>query len=163
LVRAYYHTHKLPITISNCSNNYGPYQYPEKLIPLFTTRLMRGRKVPVFAQGKCIRDWIHVDDHNRGVDMIIRKGKIGETYCLGGGCEKSGMEVTIKILELMGQGEEMIEHVPDRPGHDRRYAIDFSKASAELGWRPQIDFATGLERTINWYKDNKSWWEKLEK
>jgi dTDP-glucose 4,6-dehydratase len=162
LVRAYYHTHNLPISISNCSNNYGPYQYPEKLIPLFTTRLMAGEKVPVFGRGECVRDWIHVDDHNRGVEMIIKKGRIGETYCLGGGNEKTGMEMTKMILQLMEQGEDMIEYVPDRPGHDRRYAIDFGKAQKELGWEPQIDFADGLRRTIAWYKDNVAWWKKLK-
>jgi dTDP-glucose 4,6-dehydratase len=162
LVRAYFHTHKLPITISNCSNNYGPYQYPEKLIPLFITNLLEGKKVPVYGEGKNVRDWIHVDDHNRGVEFIIKKGKIGETYCLGGRGEKTNLEITKLILELMGQGEEMIEYVPDRPGHDLRYAIDFSKAQKELGWEPQIDFKEGLRQTVEWYKDNRNWWEKLK-
>jgi len=163
LVRAYYHIHKLPITISNCSNNYGPYQYPEKLIPLFVTNLIEGKKVPVYGAGKNVRDWIHVDDHNRGVDFIIKKGKIGETYCLGGNSEKSNLEITELILKEMGAGEEMIEHAPDRLGHDLRYAIDFSKAKTELGWQPQIDFRAGLEETIKWYKNNSAWWQKLKK
>ncbi len=163
LVRAYYHIHNLPITISNCSNNYGPYQYPEKLIPLFVTNLIEGKKVPVYGAGKNIRDWIHVDDHNRGVDFIIKKGKIGETYCLGGNSEKSNLEITELILKNMGVGEEMIEYVTDRLGHDLRYAIDFSKAKNELGWEPQIDFASGLEETIKWYKNNLAWWQKLKK
>jgi dTDP-glucose 4,6-dehydratase len=163
LVRAYYHIHKLPITISNCSNNYGPYQYPEKLIPLFITNLIAGKKVPVYGTGQNIRDWIHVDDHNRGVDLIIKKGRIGETYCLGGNSEKSNLEITELILKAMGQGEEMIEHVSDRLGHDLRYAIDFSKAKTELGFEPQVDFARGLEETIKWYKDNFAWWQKLKK
>jgi dTDP-glucose 4,6-dehydratase len=124
LVRAYFHIHKLPITISNCSNNYGPYQYPEKLIPLFITNLIEGKKVPVYGSGKNIRDWIHVDDHNRGVDLIIKQGKIGETYCLGGHSEKSNLEITDLILQAMGQGPEMIEYVTDRLGHDLRYAND---------------------------------------
>ncbi len=163
LVRAYYHIHKLPITISNCSNNYGPYQYPEKLIPLFITNLIEEKKVPVYGTGQNIRDWIHVDDHNRGVDFIIKKGKIGETYCLGGNSEKSNLEITELILQAMGRGEEMIEHVTDRLGHDLRYAIDFTKAKNELGWEPQVDFRSGLEETIKWYKENNAWWQKLKK
>lgn len=162
LVRAYYHTYKLPITISNCSNNYGPYQYPEKLIPLFITNLMAGRKVPVYGAGVNVRDWIHVDDHNRGVDMIIKKGRIGETYCLGGNNEKTNLEITGLILSLMGQGEEMIEYVPDRLGHDLRYAIDFSKAKKELGWEPLLSFTDGLRATVDWYKVNVAWWQKLK-
>ena len=163
LVRAYYHTYGLPITISNCSNNYGPYQFPEKLIPLFVTNLLEGKNIPVYGEGKNIRDWIHVDDHNRGVDFIIRKGKIGETYCLGGNSEKTNLEITKDILELMGEGEDRIVHVADRLGHDLRYAIDFSKAEKELGWQPQIDFKAGLQSTIKWYQDNKDWWQPLKK
>jgi len=163
LVRAYYHTHNLPITISNCSNNYGPRQFPEKLIPLFVTNLIEGKKVPVYGQGKNIRDWIYVDDHNRGVDFIIHKGRIGETYCLGGNNELTNMEITKDILDLMGKGEESIEYVTDRPGHDFRYAIDFSKAKEELGWEPQVDFVAGLKLTVDWYKDNPTWWQRLKK
>jgi len=162
LVRAYYHTYGLPITISNCSNNYGPRQFPEKLIPFFATNLLEGKKIPLYGKGENIRDWIHVDDHNRGVDFIIKKGRIGETYCLGGGNELSNISIARQILQLMGQSEEAIEYVSDRLGHDFRYAIDFSKAEKELGWRPQIDFATGLAETINWYKNNKNWWEKYK-
>jgi dTDP-glucose 4,6-dehydratase len=162
LVRAYYHTHGLPITISNCSNNYGPLQFPEKLIPLFITNLIEGKSVPVYGSGKNIRDWIHVDDHNRGVDFIIRNGKIGETYCLGGNSEHTNLEITKLILELMGYGEDKITYVSDRLGHDLRYAIDFNKAKNDLGWEPQIGFKEGLESTIKWYTDNKEWWEKLK-
>lgn len=162
LVRAYYHTYGLPVTISNCSNNYGPYQYPEKLIPLFVTNLLEGRKLPIYGEGNNIRDWIHVDDHNRGVEAIIKRGRLGETYCLGGDGEKTNLEITKLILEIMGAGEEMIEHIADRPGHDRRYAIDHSKASAELDWRPLIPFADGLRATIDWYRDNPGWWQKLK-
>lgn len=162
LVRAYFHTHNLPITISNCSNNYGPYQFPEKLIPLFITNLLEGKKVPVYGSGENIRDWIHVDDHNRGVEMIIKKGKIGETYCLGGNNEIRNIDITKNILHLMGFSEDMIEHVGDRLGHDLRYAIDFSKAERELGFRPQIDFVSGLQDTISWYKNNPAWWQKLK-
>lgn len=163
LVRAYFHTHKLPITISNCSNNYGPYQYPEKLIPLFITNLLEGKKVPVYGQGQNIRDWIQVDDHNRGVEMIIKNGKIGETYCLGGGNEIKNIDITKNILQLMNQGEEMIEYVTDRPGHDLRYAIDFSKAEKDLGFSPREDFLSGLKKTIDWYRENEAWWKKLKK
>ncbi len=163
LVRAYFHIHKLPITISNCSNNYGAYQFPEKLIPLFVTNLLSGKKVPIYGSGKNVRDWIHVDDHNRGVDFIIKKGKIGETYCLGGNSEKNNLEITELILGAMGFNKEMIEYVPDRLGHDLRYAIDYSKAKNELGWEPQINFQDGLQETINWYKNNFAWWQKLKK
>ena len=162
LVRAYFHTHKLPITISNCSNNYGPYQFPEKLIPLFVTNLIEDKKIPVYGTGEAIRDWIHVDDHNRGVEMIIKKGVIGETYCLGGSSEKQNIEITERILKLMGKGSEMIEYVEDRKGHDLRYAIDFSKATTELGWSPVIDFDKGLEATAQWYKENQDWWKKIK-
>lgn len=163
LVRAYYHTYNLPITISNCSNNYGPYQYPEKLIPLFITNLLEGKSVPVYGAGANIRDWIHVDDHNRGVDLIIKKGKIGETYCLGGNNEKTNLEITKLVLELMGRKEDAIEYVTDRAGHDLRYAIDYSKAKNELSWEPQIDFRTGLVQTVDWYNKNEEWWRKLKK
>ncbi len=163
LVRAYFHTHKTPITISNCSNNYGPYQFPEKLIPLFITNLLEAKKVPVYGQGSNIRDWIHVDDHNRGVEMIIKKGRIGETYCLGGGSEFTNMDITKKILELMGFSEDMIDYVPDRLGHDFRYAVDYSKVEKELSWKPEISFSEGLKETISWYENNSDWWKKLKK
>ncbi|MFA6194165.1 MAG: dTDP-glucose 4,6-dehydratase [Patescibacteria group bacterium] len=162
LVRAYYHTYKLPITISNCSNNYGPYQYPEKLIPLFITNLMEGKKVPVYGAGANVRDWIHVDDHNRGVEMIIKQGRSGETYCLGGDNEKTNLEITKLILKLMDKDEEMVEYVPDRLGHDLRYAIDFSKAKKELGWEPLQSFEEGLRATVEWYKVNVAWWQRLK-
>ncbi len=162
LVRAYYHTYSLPITISNCSNNYGPYQHPEKLIPLFITNLLSGKKVPLYGSGQNIRDWIHVDDHNRGVEMIIKHGVIGETYCLGGNSEQSNLEITRQILEMMDYDEEMVEYVPDRLGHDLRYAIDFSKAADELGFSPAYSFGSGLKATIAWYRENQDWWKKLK-
>jgi dTDP-glucose 4,6-dehydratase len=162
LVRAYYHTHGLPITISNCSNNYGPFQFPEKLIPLFVTNLIEGKKIPLYGNGENIRDWIHVDDHNAGVELIIKNGRIGETYCLGGGNELTNMELTRKILDIMGFADDMIEPVKDRPGHDLRYAIEFSKAKKELGWEPKIDFDAGLRATIDWYRDNKDWWQRIK-
>jgi len=162
LVRAYFHTHKLPITISNCTNNYGPYQFPEKIIPLFITNLLENKKIPIYGQGANIRDWIYVDDHNIGVDAIIKKGRIGETYCLGGSNELTNLELTKKILKLMKKGEEIIEYVKDRPGHDFRYAMDSSKAKSELSWQPKIDFEQGLAKTIEWYKNNRQWWQKIK-
>jgi len=162
LVRAYGHTYGLPITISNCSNNYGPYQFPEKIIPLFITNLLENKKVPVYGQGKNIRDWIYVDDHNAGVEAIIKKGKIGETYCLGGASELSNLKLTKKILKLMGRSEEMIEYVADRPGHDLRYAMDFTKARKELGWEPAVKFDEGLKLTIEWYENNQAWWKNIK-
>lgn len=157
LVRAYYHTYNLPITISNCSNNYGPYQFPEKVIPLFITNLLENKKVPLYGDGMNIRDWIHVDDHNRGVDLIIHKGKIGETYCLGGNCELTNKELTLKIIHSVSKDESMIEYVKDRLGHDRRYAIDYSKIKNELGWEPEIKFEEGLKELVEWYKENSEW------
>ncbi|MFH0951014.1 MAG: dTDP-glucose 4,6-dehydratase [bacterium] len=163
LVRAYYHTHQLPITISNCSNNYGPYQHPEKLIPLFITNLIEGKSLPLYGDGRNIRDWIHVDDHNVGLDAIITRGQIGQTYCLGGNHEVSNLDITKKILAIMGADETRITKVADRPGHDLRYAINIGKIKAELGWQPQVDFEQGLRQTIQWYKDHPAWWQKLKK
>ncbi len=162
LVRSYFHTHGLPITISNCSNNYGPCQFPEKLIPLFVTNLMEGKKVPVYGKGENIRDWIHVDDHNKGIDMIIQKGNPGETYCLGGDNELTNMQVVEMILDYMTLTKDQITYVKDRPGHDLRYAIDFSKAKKELGWEPKIKFKDGLATTIEWYNANSDWWKKIK-
>jgi dTDP-glucose 4,6-dehydratase len=163
LVRAYFYTYNLPITISNCSNNYGPYANPEKLIPLVITNLLQGKKVPVYGDGKNIRDWINVRDHNRGVEAIIKKGKIGETYCLGGGGELSNLDLVKNILALMGESEDKIEFIADRAGHDYRYAINSAKAQNELGWKKEIDFTLGLKQTVEWYKNNSLWWEKLKK
>jgi len=162
LVRAYYHTFGLPITISNCSNNYGPYHFPEKVIPLFITNLMEGKKVPLYGDGKNVRDWIHVQDHCSAIDAIIHRGKIGHTYVVGGNSEKSNFELTMTILENMGMGEEMIEYVKDRPGHDRRYAVRPHKIKAELGWQPTISFSDGIRRTIQWYAENEAWWQRVK-
>lgn len=162
LVRAYFHTYSLPITISNCSNNYGPYHFPEKLIPLFITNLMEGKKVPVYGDGMNVRDWLYVEDHCEAIDMIIQKGKIGETYCVGGNSEKPNIEITKKIIELMEKNEDSIEYVKDRPGHDRRYAIDFSKIKNELGWEPKVSFEEGIAKTVEWYKNNESWWKNIK-
>ena len=162
LVRAYHHTYGLPITISNCSNNYGPYQFPEKFIPLFVTNLIEGKKVPLYGDGKNVRDWIHVDDHCSAIDVIIHKGEIGHTYTVGGDSEKSNFELTMAILQGIGVGEEMIEYVKDRPGHDRRYAIRSNKAKAELGWQPRISFEEGIRQTVDWYKNNPEWWRRVK-
>ncbi len=162
LVRAYFHTFSLPITISNCSNNYGPFMFPEKLFPLFITNLLEGKKIPLYGDGLNIRDWLYVEDHCRALDMIIHQGKIGETYCIGGNCEKSNKEVTYKILELMGKDKNQIEFVADRLGHDKRYAIDFSKITKELGWKPQIKFEEGLKKMILWYQKNEKWWKNIK-
>lgn len=162
LVRSYFYTHNLPITISNCSNNYGPYQFPEKLIPLFVTNLIEGKKVPLYGKGENIRDWIHVDDHNAGIDLIIQKGKAGETYCLGGDNEFTNMEIADMILDYMTLSKDKINYVKDRLGHDLRYAIDFSKAKKELGWKPRINFKEGLANTIEWYNNNTDWWKKIK-
>ncbi|HLN19416.1 MAG TPA: dTDP-glucose 4,6-dehydratase, partial [Patescibacteria group bacterium] len=162
LVRAYFHTFDLPITISNCSNNYGPYMFLEKFFPLFITNLLENKKVPLYGDGQNVRDWLQVKDHCRAIDIIIHKGKIGETYCIGGNAEKTNKDVTYKIIELMGKDENMIEFVTDRPGHDRRYAIDFSKIKKELGWEPEVSFEEGLKNMIEWYKNNESWWKKIK-
>ncbi|NIP32616.1 dTDP-glucose 4,6-dehydratase, partial [Candidatus Saccharibacteria bacterium] len=161
LVRSYFHTHGLPITISNCSNNYGPYQFPEKLIPLFIANLVDGKKVPVYGDGQQIRDWIHVKDHNKGVDIVLHKGREGETYCLGGENERANLEITHKLLELLDKDHSHIEHVVDRPGHDRRYAINISKMRKEFGWGPELDFDTGMKETVDWYLANEPWWRNV--
>jgi len=162
LVRAAWHTHKLPITISNCSNNYGPYQFPEKMIPLFVTNLIEGKKVPLYGDGMNIRDWIHVEDHCKGVDLTLRKGIIGETYCFGARSERTNVELTQTLLFEMGFGKDMIEPVTDRPGHDRRYAIDPYKAEQELGWSAETSFIDGIRKTISWYKTNQNWWKRIK-
>jgi dTDP-glucose 4,6-dehydratase len=152
LVRAYFYTYNLPITISICSNNYGSHQFPEKLIPLAITNLLQGKKIPLYGAGKNIRDWIFVRDHNRGIEAIIKNGKLGETYCLGGDGEMSNLDLVKNILAIMGESEDKIEFVADRAGHDFRYAIDSSKAQKELGWKKEVNFADGLKQTIEWYK-----------
>ncbi|MDP4010634.1 MAG: dTDP-glucose 4,6-dehydratase [Candidatus Roizmanbacteria bacterium] len=163
LVRAYFDTYDLPITITNCSNNFGPYHFPEKLIPLAITNLLEGKKIPVYGDGKYVRDWLYVEDHCRAIDMILTNGKVGSTYLVGGQTEDiSNLEVIKKILKIMDASEESIEYVTDRKGHDRRYAIDWSKTQEELGWKPEYDFDSALEKTIQWYKDNEDWWRKLK-
>jgi dTDP-glucose 4,6-dehydratase len=152
LVRAAFHTYGLPVTISNCTNNYGPYQYPEKLIPVMVLKALAGEKLPVYGDGLNVRDWIHVDDHNRGVLAILERGVLGETYCLGGEAERDNLTLVKTILKELGLGEDMIMFVQDRPGHDRRYAMDISHAKQELGWSPQVSFEQGIAQTVAWYK-----------
>src|ERR1035437_2583804 len=163
LVRAYYYTYNLPITISNCSNNFGPYQFPEKLIPLAITNLLEGQKVPVYGDGLYVRDWLYVEDHCRAIDLILEKGKIGETYCIGGLTEDlNNISILRKIIKLLGKTEDSLEYVKDRPGHDRRYALDWSKIKNELGWEPMHEFDEWLKRTVEWYRENQDWWKNVK-
>jgi len=163
LVRAYYHTHALPITITNCSNNYGPYQFPEKFIPLAITNILEGKKVPVYGDGLNVRDWLYVEDHCRAIDSVLLKGAVGETYCVGGMTEDiNNYAIVKKILSYLNKDESLIEFVKDRPGHDRRYAISSKKIHDELGWAPQYDFNTWLGKTIEWYTSNQSWWRHIK-
>ncbi|MCG2691293.1 dTDP-glucose 4,6-dehydratase [Microgenomates group bacterium] len=163
LVRAYHQTYGLPVTITNTSNNYGPFQFPEKLIPLTITNLLENKKVPIYGDGLNVRDWLYVEDHCRGIDLVLQKGRLGETYCLGGTTEDfSNLEIIKKIIKIMGKKEDQIEFVKDRPGHDRRYALDWTKAKNELGYQPEHDFNTYLAKTIEWYKKNQSWWQKIK-
>ncbi|MGH7246393.1 MAG: dTDP-glucose 4,6-dehydratase [Candidatus Levyibacteriota bacterium] len=163
LVRAYANTYKLPITITNCSNNFGPYQFPEKMIPLSITNLLEGKKIPMYGDGLYVRDWLYVEDHCRAIDAVLQRGKIGETYCVGGLTEDiSNLDVAKKLVKILGKSESDIEFVTDRPGHDRRYAIDWTKINKELGWQPFNDFDTLLEKTVVWYKENQWWWEDIK-
>jgi dTDP-glucose 4,6-dehydratase len=167
LVRAYHHTYGLPVTISNCSNNYGPYQFPEKLIPLVLLNALEGKTLPVYGDGKNVRDWLYVEDHCSAVWLILNRGIRGETYNIGGECEKQNIEVVRSICDVLeelhppvkGRYQDMITFVSDRPGHDRRYAINCDKIKRELGWRQRYDFAAGLRATVTWYLDNRSWIE----
>jgi len=163
LVKAYFHTYQLPVTITNCSNNYGPYQYPEKFIPRMVTSLIEGGKIQIWGDGKYVRDWLFVEDHCRAIDLVVKEGKPGETYCVGGLTgDVNNLELAKKVLSLMDLGEDKLEFVTDRPSHDRRYAVDWSKIKNELGWEPRKDLDEGLEETINWYEENKIWWRKLK-
>lgn len=162
MVRAYFETYKLPVLITRCSNNYGPYQYPEKLIPFFISKLLKGEKVPVYGDGMNIRDWLYVYDHCEAIDTVLHKGKIGEVYNIGGHNEKTNLEITHLILKEMGKNEDSIEYVEDRLGHDRRYAIANDKITSELGWKPSITFEEGIKLTIDWYLSNQEWIKSIE-
>lgn len=157
LVRSYVHTFGLPAVITRCSNNYGPYQFPEKIIPLFISNLQRDESVPVYGDGLNVRDWIHVRDHCAGIDRVWREGRVGEVYNLGGHAEKTNLELTYALLDAVGKPRSLIRYVKDRPGHDRRYAIDCSKIDRELGWKPQVKFEDGLRETVQWYRDHADW------
>ena len=160
-VMAYHRTFGIPVTISRCSNNYGPYQFPEKLIPLIISRALADEELPVYGTGENVRDWLHVSDHCVAIDLILEKGKVGEVYNIGGHNERTNLEVVKTILRTLGKPESLIKFVKDRPGHDRRYAIDPTKTETELGWKPQYVFDTGMKQTIQWYLDNKEWWEHI--
>ena len=162
IARSYHRTFGLDVRVTRCSNNYGPHQYPEKVIPLFVTNLIDGKKVPLYGNGLNIRDWLHVDDHCRGIHAVLNKGKSGQIYNIGGGRELNNRELTETILALMGKDSTSIEYVEDRLGHDLRYSVSHEKISRELGYEPQVTFEQGLLETINWYKENESWWRPLK-
>jgi dTDP-glucose 4,6-dehydratase len=163
IVRAYGETYGLPFSITNCSNNYGEYHFPEKLFPLAITNLLEGKKVPVYGDGLNVRDWLYVQDHCRAIELVLLQGKPGETYTVGGlSQDVSNLEVVKLILKLMGQAEDRIEFVKDRAGHDRRYAVNWSKIHNELGWSPSVTLEQGLAKTINWYREHEAWWKPLK-
>ncbi len=161
LVNAYFETYNLPTTITNCSNNYGPYQFPEKVIPLYILRLLAGHQIPIYGKGNAIRDYLFVQDHCTAIEKVLLNGKVGETYCVGGDSERSTMDVANAILELTKASHDLIVHTPDRPGHDPRYSIDHTKITRELGWKPSYTFESGLQVTVDWYKKNTDWWEPI--
>ena len=163
LVMAYHRTYKIPTTISRCSNNYGPYHFPEKLIPLMIINALSDKKLPVYGDGKNVRDWLYVEDHCRAIDLILQKGRVGEVYNIGGHNERANIDVVKTILKELGKPEDLIEHVTDRKGHDRRYAIDPTKIHTELGWEPETKFEDGIRMTIEWYLKHHEWWRKLVK
>jgi dTDP-glucose 4,6-dehydratase len=162
LARAYHRTHGLPVCITRCSNNYGPYQFPEKVIPLFVTNLIDGAQVPLYGEGANVRDWLHVDDHCRGIHLVLESGRVGEVYNIGGGTELSNKELTGLLLEATGCGWDRVRNVTDRLGHDLRYSVDITKISDELGYRPQVEFEQGLADAVTWYRENRAWWEPLK-
>ena len=162
LVRAYHETYKMPVLTTRCSNNYGPYQYPEKLIPFFISQLLKGEKVPVYGDGLNVRDWLYVYDHCAAIDTVLHKGRAGEVYNIGGHNEKTNMEITRIILDAMGKDESSIKYVDDRLGHDKRYAISNDKIQSELGWQPSLTFEEGIKLTIDWYLNNQEWIKHIE-
>jgi dTDP-glucose 4,6-dehydratase len=161
LARSYHRTHGLPVSVTRCSNNYGPHQFPEKVIPLFISNLLDGKKVPLYGDGLNVRDWLHVDDHCRGIQLVAEKGRDGEVYNIGGGTELTNRDLTHRLLAAVGADASMIEPVADRKGHDRRYSVDWSKIAGELGYAPRTPFDQGLRDTVRWYEQNRSWWEPL--
>jgi dTDP-glucose 4,6-dehydratase len=163
LARAYHRTHDLPVCVTRCSNNYGPYQFPEKVIPLFVTNLIDGKTVPLYGEGTNVRDWLHVDDHCRGIHLVLTGGRPGEVYNIGGGTELTNKELTGLLLEATGTGWDRVLQVPDRLGHDLRYSVDITKIRDELGYQPEVPFAEGLAQTVEWYRTRRDWWEPLKK
>jgi dTDP-glucose 4,6-dehydratase len=161
LARAYFRTHGLPVLVTRCSNNYGPYQFPEKVIPLFVTNLLDGGTVPLYGEGRNVRDWLHVDDHCRGIHLVLLGGRPGEVYNIGGGTELTNRELTERLLAVVGADWSQVRHVVDRLGHDLRYSVDISKIRDELGYLPRVPFDAGLAETVAWYRDNRAWWEPL--
>ncbi|MEJ3651978.1 dTDP-glucose 4,6-dehydratase [Actinomycetes bacterium KLBMP 9759] len=161
LARSYFRTHGLPVCVTRCSNNYGPHQFPEKVIPLFVSNLLDGKKVPLYGDGLNVRDWLHVADHCRGIQLVAEKGRDGEIYNIGGGTELTNRDLTYRLLAAVGADESMIQPVADRKAHDRRYSVDWSKIAGELGYAPQVPFDQGLAETVRWYADNRAWWEPL--
>ena len=161
ICRSYFKTHGLDVRITRCSNNYGRNQFPEKVIPLFITNLIEGKKVPIYGSGMNVRDWLHIDDHCRGIHLALTKGSAGEIYNIGGGTELSNLELTNQILEKMGKSEDSIEFIEDRKGHDHRYSVDISKISEQLGYKPIVDWESGLDETVQWYRENEAWWRPL--
>jgi dTDP-glucose 4,6-dehydratase len=162
LALSYHRTHGMDVVVTRCSNNYGPYHFPEKMIPLFTTNLLDGKKVPLYGEGLNVRDWLHVSDHCRGIEMVLRGGRAGEVYHIGGGTEVTNKELTGLLLEACGAGWDMVEHVEDRKGHDLRYSLSIAKIQEELGYKPLVTFEQGLADTVQWYRDNRAWWEPLK-
>ncbi|MFF9199569.1 dTDP-glucose 4,6-dehydratase [Streptomyces sp. NPDC014779] len=162
LALSYHRTHGMDVVVTRCSNNYGPYHFPEKMIPLFTTNLLDGRKVPLYGEGLNVRDWLHVSDHCRGIELVLRRGRAGEVYHIGGGTEISNKELTALLLDACGAGWDRVEHVEDRKGHDLRYSLSIAKIQEELGYRPQVAFEQGLADTVRWYRENRAWWEPLK-
>ncbi|WMX47118.1 dTDP-glucose 4,6-dehydratase [Streptomyces roseicoloratus] len=162
LALSYHRTHGMDVVVTRCSNNYGQYHFPEKMIPLFTTNLLDGKKVPLYGEGLNIRDWLHVSDHCRGIEMVLRGGRAGEVYHIGGGTEVTNKELTGLLLDACGAGWDMVEHVEDRKGHDLRYSLSIAKIQEELGYQPLVTFEQGLADTVQWYRDNRAWWEPLK-
>ncbi len=162
LALAYATTHRVPVTVTRCSNNYGPYQFPEKVVPLFVTNLLDGGRVPLYGDGSNVRDWLHVDDHCRGIQLVLEGGRVGDVYNIGGGTELSNKELTKLLLEACGASWDAVDHVEDRKGHDQRYSVDIKKISTELGYQPAVPFERGLADTVTWYRENRSWWEPLK-
>ncbi len=159
IVRAYGETYSLPYTITNCSNNYGPWDSPGRIVAVFTACALEDKPLPIYGDGKAVRDYLYVDDHCRAIDLAVQKGEVGETYCVGGGSQKSGLEVAEAVLKILGRSQDLIEYVADRPGHDMRYDIDSSYANEKLGWQPSVTFEEGLTKTVDWYKNNQPWWQ----